>query len=900
VPSSEPPDDGRYLTAYEVRPGLVRGFWRRGDTLHWRDTPVSPCIFVKRSDLDARPGVERSLRNSRHISSVVPEGDYVRVKFRDSHTCRQAAQKETGKGPGFFWGQGIPPLEADVSAVRRWSVDEGVKVQRPRRCYTDIETDSRLHMSQKKDMRLLCWAVVDDEGRRFGRVLEEDEHGSEKKLLEEWFDVVSGYDQILAWNGRRFDFEVLASRFQQRGVRVEWGRFLLLDQLELYKRMIASQGSETGAGKQSLALEAVAHHLAGKEREKLAKASPEERKKIEKSIRVLGAGKQKGESGESLGAKTWELWRENPAKLLSYCMDDTLLLAEIERVTGHCDLFQALAETCGVFPDSWGLYPTQFVESFLMRLGAERGLRFPTLYRDPNASKKKREKFKGAFVQAPTTKGVIENVHVCDFASLYPSIILTWNMSPETFRPEITLKEDTLLRPSYLAHTPIKERPLPPGHCVAARTDAVFANEPRGILCVALEEGKRLRKQWSELKADTAPGTPEHEHADRMATSIKVFNNSFYGTISSPWSRFFDKRIGESITQIGAWLNQEGVMAEARKRGYEVVYGDTDAALVTGCTREEMAEFVRWVNEVKIPEMVKGKGCSRSFVELDHEKGYRLLVMQSKKFYIGSWAYFKKKDATEDSKPEIKGLAFKRGDSIALARNLQLRVVNAILGYKRERCVKPDVFHRMARGHRIGARTEAFSLDEVTQSKTLSKRVTQRTTEKVRKNQPKLHAAIGEWVELREQKHKGALRGKRPDPTGAIRSEGYLEKVDREFVHVRTVGGELEVMPLGTHEIWVYQAEDPHVRVARLLNYRGKDTNKGVKIAYYFGPGGEPKPADDFAGDFDRAYLWEHLVWPPTERLLAAAFPGEDWGQYKKLYDAAPKAEKTQQDLFAL
>ena len=39
-------------------------------------------------------------------------------------------------------------------------------------------------------------------------------------------------------------------------------------------------------------------------------------------------------------------------------------------------------------------------------------------------------------------------------------------------------------------------------------------------------------------------------------------------------------------------------------------------------------------------------------------------------------------------------------------------------------------------------------------------------------------------------------------------------------------------------------------------------------------------PAEDYkAGDEDRYYLWEQLVWPPTERVLACAFPATEWAK---------------------
>jgi hypothetical protein len=76
-------------------------------------------------------------------------------------------------------------------------------------------------------------------------------------------------------------------------------------------------------------------------------------------------------------------------------------------------------------------------------------------------------------------------------------------------------------------------------------------------------------------------------------------------------------------------------------------------------------------------------------------------------------------------------------------------------------------------------------------------------------------------------------------------------------------------------------SQPPHVRVAKMLADRGQDVGEGTRIAYVVldGDGGinAPIPADDYDGNFDRYYLWESLVYPPTQRLLQAAFPDRDW-----------------------
>jgi DNA polymerase elongation subunit (family B) len=77
-----------------------------------------------------------------------------------------------------------------------------------------------------------------------------------------------------------------------------------------------------------------------------------------------------------------------------------------------------------------------------------------------------------------------------------------------------------------------------------------------------------------------------------------------------------------------------------------------------------------------------------------------------------------------------------------------------------------------------------------------------------------------------------------------------------------------------------------HVEVAVQLAERGLDVGEGVRIEYVVVDGKSPLkaiPADDYDGDVDRFYLWENLVYPPSQRVLDAAFPGHKWRDYLRV-----------------
>jgi DNA polymerase elongation subunit (family B) len=669
----------------------VNAWWDGNDVIakmrdaEGRDTfirkPARYVHFLKASDIDAT--LERRFKESRHIAGMVRDGSWWRVTWRDWKTLRAAA------GPkGYFESQGVQTYEADVSPVTRWLVESGVPIAKPRRVYLDLELDTRCTIEQmvRGKARILTWSLVDhDTGEAVSGVLEEDSDESEIEMLKDlWFEL-KHWDQIAAWNGDEFDFPVLTERSYVLGLKVQKKRWLWIDQLAIFRRL-NSMASESGDEKQSLALDNVAKTL-------------------------LGEGKSPLES-----AKAFDYWvagGDSRKQLASYNVRDSQLCRMIEQKTGYLALNQTVCEACGVLPNTSGANPTKFVESYLMRLARTRDVRFKSHY----AFDQEFDAFKGAYVMEPTKTGIIEDVHVCDFASLYPSIILSWNISPETYMPDVKLVEDELSRPAYLRGQPLRRFPRPANTSEAPLTHAVFSTESIGILPLALTNILGLRSYWSDLKASIAPGTPEWVDADRNASGYKVMANSFYGVMGSPFSRFYERMVAESVSTTGEWLIR-AVISAAEERGYQGFYGDTDSAFVDKVSRADFAAFVDWCNCDLFPKLLEGQGCRENRIKLAYEKQFSVLIMVSKKRYAGRFAHYKGKDATENSKPEIKGLEYKRGDTARLAREMQRDLIESVL-YKGVRDV--EVLAAMVESWKERILEGDLDIEDITISKKLTK-----------------------------------------------------------------------------------------------------------------------------------------------------------------------------------
>jgi len=752
--------------------------------------PAEYACHIRREDFAA--DIEAQAKRSRAVRGYAIEGDWVRLRWASYDVARSFC----GRG-GYFEQRGIATYEGDLNPVRRVMVERGFSVQRPRWAILDIETDSRVPMSQKSEARVLCWSLTFEDGEKVRGVLEHDTDEAETLLLEDLFDELMSVDLVLAWYGgddweddeHGFDFPVLGARVARLGIRVNLRRWLTADHLAIFRKGNIS-ASESGEEKQSMALGRVAARVLHGEAD-VAKLSVEAR-------------------------KSWDYWAaggEQRALLSDYNVVDTELAWRIEKRTGFIELMIELCLVCGTFPDARGMRATSFVESFILRLARERGGgHFPSRFQTPGEA----DPFAGAYVMEPKHKGVLRGVDVADFAAMYPRNIVAWNMSLETHVPEAAQR---LIAPNVDPRVELV--PPPPGYCRVPMTGEVFRTEPKGLLVVAVEEIARLREQWKRAKAAAVPGTDEWKDADRRSTAYKQINNSFYGVVGSPFSRFFRRQIAESVAQAGVWLIKSTIAYGREQHGIETIAVDTDSVFAAGVEEQRFRTFVEACNRELYPKLLASCGCRPPFgVKLAYEKRFSILVYVKKKRYAGRFEHFDGKRANELSRPEIKGLEFKRGDSARLAREMQEEAVRVLLCMDR-----PEAPAVLPYTHR-------------------------------------------DFCELADRWRARVLKGR-------------LERDD--FVLSKQLSREIEgyARRKKKHgDEWASQAV--HVELARRMRELGMDVSQGVRIEYVVVDGARSpqKVVGLFEfepGTEDRHYLWETLVWPPTERVLEVCFPDYDW-----------------------
>lgn len=252
----------------------------------------------------------------------------------------------------------------------------------------------------------------------------------------------------------------------------------------------------------------------------------------------------------------------------------------------------------------------------------------------------------GAFVISPE-KGFYEDIFVFDFKSLYPSIIMTFNIDPFTYS---------------------KTGPI------VAPNGAKFEKEP-GILA------ELILKLY--LERDIA----KKEKDKIKSHALKITMNSFYGTVASPKSRFHNRDVGGAITAFGREIIQKTKLFIENK-GHKVIYGDTDSIFVKFnrefLNLEEKEKFGKYIQK-EINEyfenLVKTEFEQKNYLNIEHEKIFSKFFIASKKRYVGY----------DEISKELKyvGMEAIRGDWTNLAQNFQRELVDLIFeGKNKEKIEK--------------------------------------------------------------------------------------------------------------------------------------------------------------------------------------------------------------------
>jgi len=183
--------------------------------------------------------------------------------------------------------------------------------------------------------------------------------------------------------------------------------------------------------------------------------------------------------------------------------------------------------------------------------------------------------------------GMSEYVITTDATSLYPSIMISLNISPETFIKKLEIKEDKMLDMSYnTSYLKDKKYSLACNGCL-------FDISKQGVLAHLVEDIFNKRVYYKNLMKLEK----KKEDCDELLLSkydvfqyaLKIMINSAYGVFSSESFRFYDIDLAEAITVTGQTIIQlsdktinnflNSYLKNKTNKDY-VIFSDTDSCAI--------------------------------------------------------------------------------------------------------------------------------------------------------------------------------------------------------------------------------------------------------------------------------------------------------------------------------
>jgi len=243
---------------------------------------------------------------------------------------------------------------------------------------------------------------------------------------------------------------------------------------------------------------------------------------------------------EDYGDRIPEIRQNDPERWVEYCYYDAYAMRLLDEKTGLMTHFDRLRRIIGV-PLSWTLSHKKLIDTECLR---ETDRPLPT-----TEPANEEAEVTGALVFEPPP-GVFENVACFDLKSIYPSVIINFNLSPETKDPNGEIRVGNWR----------------------------FKRTPEGLLPRVtrkfVEERERLRR-LRNLTSDQL----EKQRLKQLETLYKFLAASMYGVCGYRRFRLFDPDVANAITYLGRTCLQR-CQQELQKVGYRALYGDTDSLFV--------------------------------------------------------------------------------------------------------------------------------------------------------------------------------------------------------------------------------------------------------------------------------------------------------------------------------
>lgn len=506
----------------------------------------------------------------------------------------------------------IIAYESDLSRTKRYMVDKLIPIaDKLDILYFDIETDDTKGGIEIGRDRILSWAAYNNLGKHWFKVDDD-----EKKVIESLLKVIAKHDVFVGWNSLKFDWPYIQKRMEVYDLKFNWRKKIHLDLMKRCIKMYSYEMDKIG--------------LTGFSLDEVARV-------------FLGEHKVVHEQGFK------EMFDKNRVLLKEYNLKDAELLMKLDT---KLDIIQLMINECvwtGTTLDRF--YVGELLDNYMLRKSKTLNKYLLSRPTKEVAEKNADIFIIGGYVMPPIT-GLYDDVRIFDFKSLYPSIMVSWNIGDDSIDIEKTKLGDVEFKKFVNYPRKIedviftewfnflrKQKKLidPNDECVQTANNNFFRKNVKSFISGLIEELLALRKEMQKKLVGLHVGSPEYGSVRSSQAIVKELANSMYGVCGERSSRYFNKNIAESITITGQFLAKAAAHLITRLSGQTVIYEDTDSAFcpITG-TEEEIHALTEKINAKLKEYLNKYFHLDVNTVHLEYEKAYRKMIMVDKKRYTGT------------------------------------------------------------------------------------------------------------------------------------------------------------------------------------------------------------------------------------------------------------------------
>ena len=252
-----------------------------------------------------------------------------------------------------------------------------------------------------------------------------------------------------------------------------------------------------------------------------------------------------------------QLFATDIRKFVDYNMVDVNLVYELDEKTQLLNLARTICHK-GHVPYEDVYYASKYLDGAAIVDLKRNGLIAPNKQFRFIEEETEADALAGAYVKDPVP-GLYKWIYDLDLTSLYPSIIMSLNISPETkvgviskWDQECLLKKEpqqvTLHDGTYIQD--VKQWLLDNEYTVASN-GAVYQTKNRGFLPTILEKWFDERVEYKDKRDEYEVGSEEYKFYDALQLTQKVLLNSFYGVLGLKTFRFHDLDNAGAITAVG-------------------------------------------------------------------------------------------------------------------------------------------------------------------------------------------------------------------------------------------------------------------------------------------------------------------------------------------------------------